>query len=189
MIKVFFAAACAFLVFLLIHFGIFYYFPPYEKVKSIFLCAAIGFFLLLFFLSYLPEDLWFQEKLHISKKYYKYLIYPAFGGLFYGFLILGYLEFYFTADRSITFRMLLIADKQLNQGITKEKMNELYDVPGILERRFEDLTYGGYFELQNGGVYQLTSKGKLILAVYKAAIEGLNLDTGELKDVKEKKNE
>jgi len=105
-------------------------------------------------------------------------IYPAFGALFYAFLFLGYLEFYFTADRSITFRMLMIADKQPGHSITQEQMASLYDVSGILKRRFDDLTYGGYFE-QAGDAYRITDKGQIVLIIYRTAIEGLRLDTGE----------
>ena len=81
--------------------------------------------------------------------------------------------------------MLMIADKQPGHSITKEKMGELYDVPGILDRRFEDLTYGGYFEV-NGDVYRITKKGILILKIYKVTIEGLHLGTSEINVVNDK---
>ena len=59
-------------------------------------------------------------------------------------------------------------------------MTELYDVDGILGKRFEDLTYGGYFKL-DGDVYVVTEKGRVILKIYKIAIDGLHLGTSELK--------
>lgn len=49
-------------------------------------------------------------------------------------------------------------------------MSALYDVPGILDKRSENLTYGGYFEV-NGNVYHITDKEKIILKIYKIAIE------------------
>jgi hypothetical protein len=179
MLRVSTAAVLSFVIFLAMHFAYFHYGMPHEKVKSLLLTAGIGliaFFLLLYIF---PAEEWFKSKLHISQGVMSRWIYPAFGVLFYGFLLLGYLEFYFTADRSITFRMLMIADKQPSHSITKEKMADLYDVPGILDKRFKDLTYGGYFKLE-GNVYQITEKGKIILKIYRIAIEGLHLGTSEL---------
>lgn len=178
MLRVSTAALLAFLIFLVMHFAYFHYCMPIEKVKSLLLTAGLGLIFFSFFIYIFPSEEWFKGKLHISDGVMSRWVYPAFGVLFYGFLLLGYLEFYFTADRSITFRMLMITDKQINHSVTKEQMVALYDVPGILDKRFEDLTYGGYFEL-NGDVYRLTDKGKIILRIYKVAIEELNLGTGE----------
>jgi hypothetical protein len=185
MLKVSSAALISFVIFLAMHFTYFHYGMPYEKVKSLLLTAGIGLVIFFPLLFILPSEEWFKNKLFISSEAMNRWIYPAFGVLFYGFLLLGYLEFYFTADRSITFRMLMITDKQPGHFITKEKMAGIYDVPGILDRRFEDLTYGGYFELK-GDVYQLTNKGKIILSVYKFTIEKLHLGTGEIKTENEK---
>jgi len=173
------AALLSFVIFLAMHFTYFHYGIPYEKVRSLFITAGIGLVVFFVLLYIFPAEEWFRSRLHISQSLMVNLVYPAFGVVFYGFLLLGYLEFYFTADRSITFRMLMIADKQPGHSITKEKMAELYDVPGILDRRFEDLTYGGYFEV-NGDDYHITRKGDLILKIYKVTIEGLHLGTGEI---------
>jgi len=185
MLRVSTAALLAFLIFLAMHFAYFHYGMPHEKVKTLLLIAGLGLIIFLFFIYILPSEEWFKNKLHISHDAMNRWIYPTFGVLFYGFLLLGYLEFYFTADRSITFRMLMIADKQPNHSVTKEQMSALYDVPGILDKRFEDLTYGGYFEL-NENVYHITNKGKFILKIYQIAIEELHLGTGEASVAKSK---
>jgi len=177
------AALTSFLFFLAIHFAYFHFAIPNEKVKSLFLTAGLGCIVYIIFLKIFPNEEWFKRKLHLSFGVMNRLIYPAFGALFYGFLLMGYLEFYFTADRSITFRMLMIADKQPSNSITQEKMSEIYDVPGILEKRFEDLTYGGYFQ-RNENNYQVTNKGKIVLKIYQFTIENLHLGTGEFKDPK-----
>lgn len=178
MLKIFLASLLAFLIFLFIHFISFHFFNPYEKVKCLLLIACIGIFVFALLIRVLPSELWFMNKLHVSQYTMNHWIYPAFGILFYGFLFLGYLEFYFTADRSITFRMLMLADKQPNHSITQEQMLTLYDSKGVITRRFDDLTYGSYFELK-GNSYHITFKGKIILNVYKIAIEALHLGTGE----------
>lgn len=185
MLRVLAAACVSFVIFLVIHFAYFHYAVPYEKSKSLFMTAGLG--LVVFFILFyiLPAEEWFMRKLHLSQKALQRWVYPALGVLCYGFLLLGYLEFYFTADRSITFRMLMITDKQPGHLITKEKMSALYDVPGILDKRFEDLTYGGYFE-SNGDTYRLTDKGRVILRIYKVAIEELHLGTGETVPVADK---
>jgi hypothetical protein len=179
MLRVSTAAVLSFMIFLAMHFTYFHYGMPHEKIKSLLLTAGLGLIVFFVLLYIFPAEEWFKSQLHISQGVMNRWIYPAFGVLFYGFLLLGYLEFYFTADRSITFRMLMIADKQPGHAITKEKMAELYDVPGILDRRFEDLTYGGYFELK-GNVYYITNKGNIILKIYQIAIEKLRLGTGEI---------
>lgn len=178
MLRVLAAALLSFLIFLAMHFAYFHYGMPHEKVKSLLSTAGLGLIVFLLLIYTLPAEEWFKNKLHISQYVMQSWIYPALGVMFYGFLLLGYLEFYFTADRSITFRMLMITDKQPGHSVTKEKMSALYDVPGILDKRFEDLTYGGYFEL-DGDVYRLTDKGRIILNVYRVAIEELHLGTGE----------
>ena len=180
MLRVSCAAVLSFIIFLVMHFTYFHFGMPYEKVKSLLLTAGLGLLIFFMLLYLLPKEEWFQQKLLLSPTAMSRLVYPALGVVFYGFLLLGYLEFYFTADRSITFRMLMIADKQNGHSITKEKMTELYDVPGILDKRFEDLTYGGYFKL-DGDVYVVSEKGRVILKIYKIAIEGLRLGTSELK--------
>lgn len=185
MLRVSTAALLSFVIFLAMHFAYFHYGMPHEKVKSLLLTAGIGLIVFFLLLCVFPAEEWFKSKLHISQGVMSRWIYPAFGVLFYGFLLLGYLEFYFTADRSITFRMLMIADSQPGHYITKEKMADLYDVPGILDKRFEDLTYGGYFELK-GDVYHLTDKGKIILSIYKVAIKKLHLGTGEVSVAKDR---
>lgn len=172
------SALAAFLFFLATHFLHFHFFWPQEKVSGLLWVAVSGLVVFLFFSYILPSEEWFQSKLHLSNNMMKRVIFPALGILFYGFLFLGYLEFYFTADRSITFRMLIIADKEPEHSITRERMFTLYDVPGIINKRFDDLVYGGYFERQ-GSVYRLTYKGKIILDIYRFTIDYLHLGNSE----------
>lgn len=68
---------------------------------------------------------------------------------------------------------------ELKSSDQQKQMSALYDVPGILDKRSENLTYGGYFEV-NGNVYHITDKGKIVLKIYKIAIEELHLGTGEV---------
>jgi hypothetical protein len=174
------AAILAFIIFLIIHLLDFHFLIPQEKIHNLLWAATFGLIMLALILCYLPKEEWFQEKLHIDDKKMKHLIYPILGALFYGFLFLGYLEFYFTAERSITFRMLMLVDKQPDHTITRDKMFAEYDIPGIIDKRFSDLTYGGYLT-QKDDSYHLTNKGDITLSIYRFAIQYLHLGSGERK--------
>lgn len=181
MIRATLSALFSFFLFLIIHFLDFHFFIPDEKVNSLLGVSLLGLLIFFIFLYILPTEDFFQRKLHMTDKRMKRWFYPLLGVLFYGFLLLGYLEFYFTADRSITFRMLMITNKEPNQVISYEKMYSLYDVPGIIRKRFDDLTYGGYLK-HDGDLYYLTEKGKIILTIYRLTIEYLHLGSGEKKN-------
>ncbi len=172
------AAVLAFLLFLSIHFLDFHFLIPEARTNNLLWAATFGLISLALILSYLPSEEWFKTKLHINDDLMRRLIYPILSALFYGFLFLGYLEFYFTAERSITFRMLMIMDKQPQHTITREEIFNKYDVPGIIDKRLEDLKYGGYIA-DKDNKYNLTTKGKITLSIYKFAIDFLHLGTSE----------
>lgn len=179
MLRAVFAAILAFLLFLVAHVLNFHFFIPQERTHSLLCTAFAGLISYAVILYFLPNEAWFQQRLHLNDKKMCYLVFPFLGALFYGFLFLGYLEFYFTAERSITFRMLMIIDKQPEHTISSEQMFAKYDVPGILTKRFDDLVYGGYLVCQNNH-YQLTAKGKNTLTIYRFAIDWLRLGNGEV---------
>ena len=174
MIRTTVAAFGSFVIFVIGHFLHFHYFAPYDKIHSVLIAAGVGLVLFLVFWWFLPLEEKFQQWTRLNDKRVKLYLYPLLGVLFYGFLFLGYLEFYFTADRSITFRMLMITAEQPNRSITVPQLMSIYDTPGIIRRRFDDLKYGGYYAEQDG-VYTLTPKGESALSIYKLAIEYLHL--------------
>ena len=181
MIRATLAAIFSFLLFLIVHVLDFHFLIPYEKTNSLLGAMLLGLLIFPVFFYLLPMEEVLQKKCHLSDRLMKRWVFPLLGVLFYGFLFLGYLEFYFTADRSITFRMLMLTDKQPSQTVTRENMFRLYDVPGIINKRFDDLTYGGYLA-QQGDEYRLTEKGKLALNIYRFAIDYLRLDDGKRKN-------
>src|SRR5579859_3482813 len=77
----------------------------------------------------------------------------------YAFLFLGYLEFYFTVDRSITTRMLMFIESAGPNGLTYDEMAKLYPPDFLLKRRFTDLEYGNYIVRRDGSFIN-TKKGK-----------------------------
>lgn len=172
------AAILAFILFLVTHFLDFHFYMPYARTNHLLWSATLGLISLALILRYLPTEKWFQEKLHISDSLMQRLIYPLLSALLYGFLFLGYLEFYFTAERSITFRMLMIMGKQPEKTITRDDMFKKYDVPGIIDKRLSDLEYGGYI-MKKDNKYTLTNKGKLTLGIYQFSIDFLRLGNVE----------
>ena len=55
--------------------------------------------------------------------------------LLFTLLFIGYLEFYFTADRSITFRMLIIADKFGDFALSTSDLLAIYDTENVIISR------------------------------------------------------
>ena len=180
MLRSTFAAFLAFALFLLVHALHFHFYFPLDKATSVFSTALLSAVCFIIFYALLPTEATLQRKLHLNEKRMERWIFPLLGLLFYAFLFLGYLEFYFTADRSITFRMLMLIHKAPQHTMSQRQMLTSYDVPGIINKRFEDLVYGGYLK-KEGDNYTLTPKGNLTLSVYRETIDFLHLNTGEKK--------
>ena len=98
----------------------------------------------------------------------------SMGLIFYAFLFLGYLEFYFTADRSITCRMLTLLNESADKRMTSKDFLERYDTEAIILRRLDDMTYGGYLHKEED-YYMHTKKGRLAQKLYGGIIKFLNL--------------
>ena len=61
--------------------------------------------------------------------------------------------------------MLTLLHEYHESGLTSEQFLDLYDTNRIIQRRLDDMTYGGYLIETDFG-YQLTSKGRRIQALY-----------------------
>ena len=103
------------------------------------------------------------------------LIHFFMGLLFYSFLFLGYLEFYFTADRSMTCRMLTLLYDSSGKKMTESDFLEHYDTDRIIRRRLDDMTWGGYL-IKDGDYYIHTKKGLVVQKFYGTVIKFLNMD-------------
>ena len=97
-------------------------------------------------------------------------------GLLYSLLFIGYLEFYFTADRSITVRMLNVIQDSNRGSMNADEMLKIYDLDNIILSRFDDLEYGGYIHKNVNGSYELTKKGMLVSNLYRIAFKTLGLN-------------
>ena len=174
MIKAILTGLVVFLFCLLIHITIFNLYIPYERTKWLLLSFALSIVIFPLIFYILPSENFFLK--FSLFKFLKNEVIQSFltGILVFLFLFLGYLEFYFTAERSITFRMLMIIEQQKEQRVNKEQMLLLYDKDIIITKRLEDLAYGGYLKKVDNN-YKITPKGAFISKVYKVSITLLNL--------------
>ena len=179
MIKPILLASGAFLIFLFIHFSLFHFWLIEKKTRSIVLTflSVIPVYLVGYFIT-ASDPLYavlIDSTHHTGPQFYLLQIISFLAGLMLlGFLFLGYLEFFYTADRSMTFRMLTLLHEHHESGLTSEQFLDLYDTNRIIQRRLDDMTYGGYLIETDFG-YQLTSKGRQIQALYGWVINFLNL--------------
>jgi len=174
MLKVILSTIISFLLFLCIHLIHFHYFEPYDRINSIIVVALVGYFSFFVFYYFLPAEEILVQRLKLSYERIQQILPLLLGSVLFFLLFIGYLEFYFTADRSITFRMLRITDERPTQNITKDEMLGLYDTKDIIARRFDDLVYGGYLK-KEGDNYTLTSKGKNVLGIYRFTIDYMHM--------------
>ena len=174
MVRMTLAAVIAFACFVVVHFLHFHFLPPQEKTKAVLWVALVGLGLFAVLMAILPSEESLRVNLRLSGTIADRVLPVIVGALVYGLLFLGYLEFYFTADRSITFRMLIITSEQPDKSITTDEMLAHYDTPQIIRRRMNDLAYGGYYEV-SGDRYRLTTKGQFAAGVYRFTIKFLKL--------------
>ena len=174
MLRITLATFSAFTLFVIAHWLHFHFFDPYDRVPSILMTMLIFMGVYFVLIKYLPSEDRITRAMKLGgTKFYSWL--PVLLGAFlYFMLFIGYLEFYFTADRSITFRMLRITHEREGASITAEEMLAAYDTNAIITGRLDDLVYGGYLQ-KNGDRYSLTPKGIFILSIYRVTIDFLHM--------------
>jgi hypothetical protein len=100
-----------------------------------------------------------------------------FLGVFtYAMLYIGYLEFYFTADRSMTVRILQEIDRA-GSSLSPEQIEKVYDVQQYYLRRYDEMAASGYL-VRDGAAYRVTAKGRRVARLYGFVIRFLHLEGG-----------
>lgn len=168
------ATAC-FLLFLILHVLIFHYARPAEKARTL-VRLFIGVWMLYPAAAGLGGGPYTWPAINPGVPAWWVSDWGDFsaGCMLYGFLFLGYLEFYFTADRSITCRMLMLIENAPDRAMNPDEMRKAYDLDSVVTRRLNDMTYGGYLAADNGR-YRLTSKGRRMQKLYRFVIDLLRL--------------
>jgi hypothetical protein len=100
----------------------------------------------------------------------RYLNFGA-GLALYVFLFLGYCQFYFIVDRSISVRVMIEIEGSAKKALTEEEIKAVYSMDGILARRLQHMVEGRYIRQTDAG-YANTRKGAIEARVF-SAIKGL----------------
>lgn len=165
MLRAIVAAGLSFMFFIVVHFAHFHFFKPAEKTRSLLCVAFLGLIVFVVMVFVLPSEADILSVLHIGDGALS-AVFAAVGAIFYVILIIGYFNFYLTADRSISLRMLMIVAAQPGQTMAADKLLATYDRPMLFGGRIDDLVYGGSLE-RDGDVYRVTAKGRLALAFFR----------------------
>ncbi|MEK7773829.1 MAG: hypothetical protein AAB307_05730 [Deltaproteobacteria bacterium] len=99
------------------------------------------------------------------------------GFMLYLFLFLGYCQFYFIVDRSISVRVMIEIEKSPDGRLSAEEIQKVYPFKGILDRRLEHMVCGNYIEDRNGR-YSNTGKGRAEALVFSFLKDLLRLGKG-----------
>lgn len=99
------------------------------------------------------------------------------GLMLYVFLFLGYCQFYFIVDRSISVRVMIELERATNKRLSFEEIMSVYSFHGILARRLEHMLEGEYL-VRHGNYYLNTPKGRMEAKVFRFLKEFLKLGPG-----------
>lgn len=161
--------AC-FFIFLLINILIFHFNRIKRRSKTL--------LIIFFFVSVLYCIFYILLVLPVCYTILTSFIFFINGFVLYAFLFICYLEFYFTADRSITVRIMIELEKSKDMKMTYEEIKKIYDIEtDIFKRRFIELEFGNYIKKRNK-FYENTLKGHIIAKIYDFYIKFLNLSGG-----------
>ncbi|MBN1675452.1 MAG: hypothetical protein JXR37_30710 [Kiritimatiellae bacterium] len=106
------------------------------------------------------------------------ILFAVNGFVLFFFLVLAYLELYFTADRSIAIRILREIEFAPGQALSREEFGHHYDAEElVVTRRFRELEEYGYIRRENK-TYRTTKKGRFTARFYTGLIDFLRLEGG-----------
>lgn len=95
----------------------------------------------------------------------------------YAFLFLGYCQFYFIVDRSISVRIMIEIEDTASKKMNFEEIRGAYSFEGIFRRRLGHMVEGGYLK-DEGGFYSNTKKGRAEALLFRFLKDFLRLGKG-----------
>lgn len=185
MIKALIAGFCAFLAFLFVHALIFRVVEPKKRFRA----------LVLIFLSQLPVYMFIywiiptpflvlapigavRPSVSIETVYRATVVLNFLSGLaLYAFLFMGYCQFYFIVDRSVSVRAMIEIETSAGRRLNSEGIRERYSLNDMMERRLNQLQEGGYIRKASDS-YENTWKGRLVATVFGFLKDFLRLGRG-----------
>lgn len=164
MIEAIILSGVAFFLFLIVHFLWFHYRKPTNRWRSV--MRTFWFFFLLYTLAFvlipLPNWLDILNTQSVSAILFAW----ANGAALYVLVFLGYAQFYFLIDRSVSARIMIEIEQSPMKRLRVEEIHERYDPKGMQRRRLQDMLYGGYV-IKEGEYYKNTKRGKLHAHIFK----------------------
>ncbi|MEK6532095.1 MAG: hypothetical protein AABZ23_06365 [Deltaproteobacteria bacterium] len=95
----------------------------------------------------------------------------------YVFLFLGYCQFYFIVDRSISVRVMIEILESDKKRLTQKEIKDAYSLDGLLDRRLGHMIEGDYIK-GDSAEYSNTWKGAFEARFFKAVKRLLRLGKG-----------
>ncbi|MBI5454277.1 MAG: hypothetical protein HY956_06590 [Deltaproteobacteria bacterium] len=95
----------------------------------------------------------------------------------YVFLFLGYCQFYFIVDRSISVRIMMEIEGSAAKKMSFEEIRGAYSFEVIFRRRLGHMVEGGYLK-DEGGYYSNTKKGRAEALLFAFLKDFLRLGKG-----------
>lgn len=99
------------------------------------------------------------------------------GLMLYVFLFLGYCQFYFIVDRSISVRVMIEIERSSGKKLSFEEIKGVYSFDGILKRRLEHMVENKYIA-EDSGRYSNTGKGRFEARLFSFVKDFLRLGQG-----------
>lgn len=99
------------------------------------------------------------------------------GGLWYVFLVMGYIVFFYLAESSVGIRSMIELASEPARGLTLAELTRRYRYDWMLERRLRRLVHAGYL-VESGGWYQTTRRGRIAASVSAGVKRLLRLGPG-----------
>ncbi len=100
------------------------------------------------------------------------------GLMFYVFLFLGYCQFYFIVDRSISVRIMIELERAPGKKLDYDGILSVYSFDEILRRRLTHMLEGNYIVKDAEGRYSNTGKGRKEAALFAFLKSLLNIGPG-----------
>lgn len=185
MLKAYLIGFFCFTFFLILHVIIFRTFELKERFKTLvnIFFSLFPIYILLYILipydivSVVPSEpvkphlpLWLIEVLSAAVNF-------SSGLMFYIFLFLGYCQFYFIVDRSISVRIMIELENSPEKKLSFDEIKRIYDFNEILSRRLGHMI-GSKYIVEDSGYYINTPKGRFEAKVFKFLKDFLNLGKG-----------
>jgi len=171
MIKATLIGLSCFVLFLALHVVIFRAFVPKERfcaIKNIFFAVTPVY---LFVYLYMPSSYIVVDTLGhaapggLAMRVTGLLVFLS-GLMLYVFLFLGYCQFYFIVDRSISVRIMIEMERAASRRLNYAGILSVYSFDAILMRRLEHMLEGGYITRDERGYYGNTPKGRKEAALF-----------------------